>query len=74
MVNHLNPRITIVSDGRHCDSSATNRYSAKSREWTVFKTDGTSEKRKCVTTRNDGVIVVTFGKGSNDSFLNIKIS
>lgn len=73
-VNHLNPRITIVSDGRHCDSSATNRYSAKSREWTVFKADGTSEERKCVTTRNDGVVVVTFGKDGDGSFLNIKIS
>lgn len=73
-VNHFNPRITIISDGRHCDSSASSRYSEKSRGWTVYKDDGASEERKCVTTRNDGVIVVTFGKDNGRSFLNIKVS
>ena len=75
IVNHFNPRITIVSDGRYCDSSATNRYSAKSRGWTVYKSDGGSAERKCLTTRNDGVIVVKFGK-SNDgtNFLNVRTS
>lgn len=75
IVNHFNPRITIVSDGRYCDSSATNRYSAKSRGWTVYKSDGGSAERKCLTTRSDGVIVVKFGK-SNDgtNFLNLRTS
>lgn len=75
IVNHFNPRITIVSDGRYCDSSATNRYSAKSRGWTVYKSDGGSAERKCLTTRSDGVIIVKFGK-SNDgkNFLNLRTS
>jgi len=72
-INHFNPRITIVSDGRYCDSSATDRYSAKSRGWTVYKGDGSSNERKCLTTRSDGVIMVKFGRNNDGiNFLNIR--
>lgn len=70
----INPYLGIISDGRFCDTSATNRYSDKMRGWTVFKRSGGKEERKCITTRNDGVIVVRFGKNSEDEpFLNVKI-
>lgn len=73
-INHFNPRITVVSDGCFCDSSATKRYSAKSRGWAVYNNDGSSKERKCLTTRSDGVIVVKFGKNNDGtSFLNIRI-
>jgi len=73
-VSLVNPRITVVSDGRFCDTSATDRYSKKSRGWTVYKSDGSSSKRFCLTTRQDGVIVATFGRdNSGNPFLNIKI-
>lgn len=72
-ITHFNPRITVVSDGQYCDSSATGRYTAKSRGWEVHKRDGSKEKRYCLTTRNDGVIVVTFGKDNDRRFIEIAI-
>ena len=74
IMEHLNPRLTVVSDGAYCDTSASSRYSAISRGWAVYKEDGTSEKRYCLTTRNDGIITVSFGKGIDDKpFLHVKI-
>lgn len=58
---HFNPRFTIVSDGPYCDTSATSRYTEVSRGWEVQKRSGGSEDRYCLTTRNDGVVVGTFG-------------
>jgi len=61
-VDLVNPRLTVISDGRFCDSSASSRYSKKSRGMVVKRrSDGKREKRYCVTTRTDGVIVVNFG-------------
>jgi competence protein ComEC len=72
-MKHFNPRLTIVSDGKYCDTSATSRYSAISRGWSVYKADGTSENRFCLTTRNDGVIITSFGKGGDGkSYLQVK--
>jgi len=51
-------RITIISDGPHCDTSATSSYGNQSKGWLVHYPDHTSEERKCVTTRKDGVIRV----------------
>lgn len=73
-MKHFNPRLTIVSDGAYCDTSATSRYTDISRGWTVYKKDGSSEKRYCLTTRNDGVISASFGKGTDcNTFLHVKI-
>lgn len=56
------PYLTVISDGRFCDSSATDRYGKVSQGWTVHnRENGTSEKRNCVTTRSDNVIVVKLG-------------
>ena len=72
-MRHFNPRLTVVSDGAYCDTSATSRYSDISRGWEVYKSDGTSEERFCLTTRNDGVITVSFGIDANGNpFLHIK--
>ncbi len=65
LFEHFKPRLTIISDGRFCDTSATDRYSEISTGWTVHKRSGGKEKRYCVTTRNDGVIVVKFGYNSD---------
>lgn len=73
-MRHFNPRITIVSDGRHCDSSATSRYTTISRGWDVHKRNGSREKRYCLTTRNDGVIFIEFGLNDDGSrFLGVTI-
>lgn len=61
--NHFTPKLTIISDGRFCDTSATSRYSQKTSGWMVTsRKSKTSKERKCVTTRNDGVIVVSIGE------------
>lgn len=73
-VNLVNPAITIVSDGRFCDTSANGRYSAKSRGWKVYKRNGTSSDRKCLTTNSDGEVLVKFGYWTDGQrFLNITI-
>lgn len=70
-INHVNPRLTVVSDGARCDTSANDRYSQKSRGWKVFK-DGASETRKCLCTNSDGAITIRFGKNSeNKPFLHV---
>ena len=58
LFDHISPLITIISDGRTVDTSATSRYSTKTKGWRVQKGSGTYEDRKCVTTRSDGHIEV----------------
>lgn len=73
-ITKVNPRITIVSDGSYCDTSANARYSQKSRGWTVHRSDGTSSTRKCLTTNSDGAITVKFGYGNDNTlFLYVAI-
>lgn len=75
-VTHVNPRLTIVSDGKYCDISANSRYSQKSRGWNVYKKDGISINRKCLATNSDGEVYVKFGyKSEKDKsrFLNVNI-
>ena len=56
LFNYISPLLTIISDGRMVDTSATGRYSARTEGWNVLGRNGGSEKRKCLTTRNDGII------------------
>jgi beta-lactamase superfamily II metal-dependent hydrolase len=68
-VGLVNPRLTVISDGRFCETSATSRYSAKSRGWSVYKkSNGTSSQRKCLTTNSDGEILVKFGFSSDPNY------
>lgn len=72
----VNPRLTIVSDGRFCETSANARYSAKSRGWLVHKKSGESKERKCLTTNSDGEVLVKFGYSSDPKYkyyLTVKI-
>lgn len=64
LFEHISPLITIVSDGRYVDTSATGRYSAVSTGWDVNKRRGGWDTRYCVTTRNDGVIDVGVTPGT----------
>jgi len=68
----VNPRLTIISDGRFNDTSATEKYSKKSRGLKVYKRDGSSEHRYCLTTRKDGRIKVEFGYDGNNNFLYVE--
>ena len=55
----IRPLVTIISDGRFVDTSATSLYSERTEGWQVNRRNGRSDFRKCVTTRKDGVIDVT---------------
>ena len=58
LFDHFHPLITLISDGRVVDTSATARYTNVTQGWPVSKRNGTRHDRKCVTTRNDGAIEV----------------
>jgi len=74
-VDHVNPRLTVVSDGKYCDTSANDRYSDKSRGWKVHRKNGNSLTRKCLTTNSDGPVRVNFGyNDNNNNFLSVNIS
>ncbi len=74
-VSHVNPRLTVVSDGRFCDSSANGRYSQKSRGLKVYRSNGTSTERKCLTTNSDREVYIKFGYDNNNiKFLSVHIS
>jgi len=76
-VNLVNPYLSIVSDGRLVDSSANHRYSQKTKGWEVFKKNGNSETRKCLSTNSDGEIFVKFGFSDDPqykNFLNVEIN
>ena len=59
LFNHFRPNITLISDGRTVDTSATSRYTNVSKGWSVRKRNETRQDRKCLTTRKDGTIEVT---------------
>ena len=63
-VKLVNPNITIISDTKKKDFSASNEYSLYSHGAYVFNKNKTSnEYRYCLTTRSDGDIYVNFGEG-----------
>lgn len=66
LFEHFEPVLTVISDGRFCDTSATDRYGTLTRGWDVSsRANGGSKTRKCLTTRNDGDIVLEVGEGAN---------
>ena len=72
-VNLVKPKITIVSDSNGTEASAVPKYREKSSGWTVWKSDGTSSKRWCLTTRNDGNIQVTFGEYQSPEYSGVLV-
>ena len=64
LFDHFRPNITLISDGRTVDTSATSRYANVTKGWSVRRRNGTNQDRKCVTTRNDRTIEVTITSGN----------
>ncbi|SDA42481.1 ComEC/Rec2 family competence protein [Methanobrevibacter millerae] len=65
LMNHLKPKITIISDGSDdSDNSAVDRYNSKSKGRTIIE-KGKPKLRKCLTTRNDGDIFVEIKDGDS---------
>ena len=75
LFNFINPLLTVISDGRFSDMSATGRYGAVTRGWTVHCRRGFDQNRKCITTRNDGVIEIDIGRDMSNgrSFISVNI-
>lgn len=74
--NYFKPWLTIISDGRFCDTSATDRYNKVTSGWIIHhRNNRPNEERKCLTTRNDGVVVVKIGynPGETRPFLDVTI-
>lgn len=69
-----NPRVTIISDGSVCDTSANAKYSQKSRGWEVWK-HNQKTMRYLLTTNSDGEIYIDFERetGKENAFLQIEI-
>lgn len=61
LFDYFKPRLTIISDSKSIETSDTDRYYEKTTGLNVFHRDGTQEKRYCLTTRKDGVIVIKIG-------------
>lgn len=55
----IRPLVTIISDGKFVDTSATNLYSERTEGWEVQRRNGRPAIRKCVTTRKDGPVDIT---------------
>ena len=49
LFRNIRPLVTIISDGRFVDTSATNLYSERTEGWEVNRRNGRSDFRKCVT-------------------------
>jgi len=75
LFSYFKPKLTVISDGRFCDSSATSRYSQVTQGWTVHRRNGQDTQRKCVTTRADGVVKIDMGRNqeSDRSFISVEI-
>jgi beta-lactamase superfamily II metal-dependent hydrolase len=71
-VKLANPRLTIVSDGSLCDTSANSRYSAVSRGWNIYK-KGQQYTRKMLSTNSDGEVYIDFGRNANGRYLYVEI-
>ena len=74
LFDYFTPKLVIISDGPEGKTSATQKYSTRCSGWTVHHRNGKiSEERKCLTTRNDGVIVIKFGYGKERPYIDVSI-
>lgn len=68
-VSLVKPYLTIISDTVKGDTSVTEKYDSKTKGWSVYNcSTGKNETRKCLTTRNDGNIEVTFGESDDPKY------
>ncbi len=74
LFEHFTPYLTIISDGRFCDTTAVDNYSKLSQGWLMHyrDTEHEREKRKCLTTKNDGYIEIKFGYNNKKPFIDVR--
>ncbi len=74
LFDHIRPSLTVISDGRFCDTSATDRYGYVTQGLNVYhQRRGATERRKCLTTRQDGVIIVKCYLRGTTPYLSVTI-
>lgn len=75
LFSYFTPELVVISDGRFCDNSATDRYGRIAAGWTVHRRNGPDVTRKCVTTRADGDVIIKIGIDSSDGrpFLSVTV-
>lgn len=67
-VDIVKPYLTIISDTTKCSTSVADKYSNKSKGFSVLDcSTGYKYQRKCLTTRSDGNIKVSFGYNNDVS-------
>lgn len=70
---YFNPKLTVVSDGEHGDTSATGKYNGVTDGWKVHRRNGESERREVVSTRKDGVVYIKVGYNEENSYIEVNI-
>jgi len=71
---YFKPKLTIVSDGKFRDTSATDKYYKITEGWPVRGRDsGDERKRYVVTTRNDGSINISVEASDDETQVGITI-
>lgn len=73
LFRYISPKLVIVSDGQVCDTTAVNRYSQQASGWVVAKRNGNPVERKCLTTRNDGPLLVECWQEGITPYLGVTI-
>lgn len=73
LFEYIEPHLTVISDGPMSGTSATASYAGITSGWVVHKRSGGTEKRKVVTTRRDGVVVVDIGHNQGGRFIQVTI-
>lgn len=74
IIDLINPRLTIISDGSYHDNSVREEYTTKSRGWKVYKKNQPIQ-RKTLSTYHDGEITISIGfnSSSGKSYLRVDI-
>jgi beta-lactamase superfamily II metal-dependent hydrolase len=78
LFQHIKPSLVIISDGPAGGTSVTGKYynATTTKGWTVYsRSDGSSQQRWVLTTRDNKAIVVKFGSNtqSNGSYRNVTV-
>lgn len=80
LLDLVRPRLVVISDGPEGETSCTDLYAAKIRQyhksgWKAYYSDNTWDERFCVTTRCDGLIRVrSYKDAQNIERLNVHLT
>lgn len=74
LFEYFTPYLNIISDDKVTATSVTSKYTERAEGWNVHSRSGKeTEKRYCLTTRQDGVIVIKVWEENGSKYLNVEI-